>query len=1033
MAPSETTTTQVGFTSASSHKDSNLWATIKPGLVFGLKATEKALDGLPIPGAKGCVSLILHFLETANLAAENAEVLQALQRQYEALQSVLWPVYADKAFDVPDDVRKDVGDLSMKLDELATEWRPKLEKKQKKRFFFLRLLKASDDHGMLTRFANAVEQTIQNFLVITATNGRIAAYKEVIRDREDRMLERLPRAPTASYNSIRTGGANVCMNGTRVSILKTIREWARNPDPNQPPMFWLNGLAGIGKTTIAHSIASELDADGLLGASFVFLRADEQLKDARLVFPTLAFQLAQFNSQFRTRLVTALKRDPDCGSKRLNLQFDSLILEVFEATSLSAPVVIILDALDECEPKKLTSELLRILHQNIRSVPFLRVFVTSRPEGYIREALTLVDSSSPHRKLVLHEDIHAAEVESDIRLFLQLHLQEIWDERAKQTAVRWPSEGDLEKLVKLSGKLFVYAATAVRFIGGNRALNINRQLSTLLNVKIGQVPHGEPYQQLDGLYLQILASVFADSGDEYYIQRFRKIVGSIVLLERPLPLGPLANFLGDCSVEDITETLYHLHSIIIVPATNSDAPRAYHLSFPNFITNSDRCTNLTSYIDPGQQAKFLFHRCLDVIERSFRPITSNSLDEDIDQIQSAIPLQDANVAEPIISHAAELGVGDGHSELFHGSELSHSTELSHSLVDEDDSEDHSLSPEIRYSENYWCRHLMNIPTNNQESAIALERFILRYLPKWLQRRMARILDDFDNPNIRLAGDTFDIIHNAYHWGSQSGCSNQFQVFLQEKARLLFAQLFPDARFVYSFGKRLNIRGLRPRSRPNNISPYTFTPLASHGQGPWVAWHPDPNRSMTPSSSGPVSLVVPRSSSPGLFGPRTESDASLNNSVFHDPSHQPGRGLWVARHPDPNHSMTPPSIEPVSLVVPRPRSPGLFGPRTESDASLNNSVFRDPSYQPSRRVGHSFGNRLNIRGLRPRSQPNNTSPYTSTPLASHGQGPWVAWHPDPNRSMTPSSSGPVSLVVPRSSSPGLFGPRTESDASLNNYR
>lgn len=142
MAPSETTTTQVGFTSASSHKDSNLWATIKPGLVFGLKATEKALDGLPIPGAKGCVSLILHFLETANvglclffysivtqyglfatqLAAENAEVLQALQRQYEALQSVLWPVYADKAFDVPDDVRKDVGDLSMYVAPSMSSW-----------------------------------------------------------------------------------------------------------------------------------------------------------------------------------------------------------------------------------------------------------------------------------------------------------------------------------------------------------------------------------------------------------------------------------------------------------------------------------------------------------------------------------------------------------------------------------------------------------------------------------------------------------------------------------------------------------------------------------------------------------------------------------------------------------------------------------------------------------------------------------------------------------------------------------------------
>ncbi|KAF5328761.1 hypothetical protein D9619_011564 [Psilocybe cf. subviscida] len=811
--------TRVGSTSKNNRKDSsNQWTTtIKPSLVLGLRATEMALDGLPIPGARGCVSLILHFIERADLAAGNVEALEALQRRLDSLQEMLLPVYANKAFDVPDDVRKDVGNLAIKLDKLAAQWKHKLEKKSKKHFI-LWFINAEDNRELLTLFANAMEQTIQDFLVITTTNGRyfsppipfeqIAAFREEIKNREARTLHLLPRAPTASYNSVRAGGANTCLKGTRVSILKTIRAWATNPDPNQPPMFWLNGLAGIGKTTIAHTIASELDAEGLLGASFVFLRADDQLKDARLVFPTLAFQLAQFSSQFRTRLVEALELDPDCSSKLLDLQFEKLILQPCSTMSLSAPVVLILDALDECDPEKLTSELLRILHKNIQNIPFLRVFITSRPEGYIRKALDLVDSTSPHQKLVLHEDVHAEEVEHDIRLFLQLRLQELWDERTKQTSVCWPSEGDLEKLVKQSGKLFIYAATAVRFIGGNSALNLNRQLSTLLGVKIGHVPHGEPYRQLDGLYLQILESVFADSGDDYYVQRFRKIVGSIALLERPLPLLSLANLLGNYTVEEINETLYHLHSIIVVPATPLEAPRTYHLSFPDFITNANRCTSPKPYIDPCQQAKYLFHCCLAVMERDFGPVTVDTLDEGVDKIQRASPLQEANFTVPVIPRAEEF---DGHSE----SDLSDTP-----AEDEDDSEDHSLAPEIRYSDNYWCRHLMNIPTGNQEAAIALERFIMRYLKKWLQRRTARILDDFGNPNIRLAGDTFDAMHNAYRWGSYSGCSNAFQVFVQERAKHLFARLFPYAPAEYSFGRRLNAQVLQEVSdRPD--SPWTI--------------------------------------------------------------------------------------------------------------------------------------------------------------------------------------------------------------------
>ncbi|KAF5316786.1 hypothetical protein D9619_006529 [Psilocybe cf. subviscida] len=817
--PPNPPSTQVGSASGSSRKDSNRWTTIKPGLVLGLKAAEMALDGLPIPAAKGCVRLILHFLETADLATGNVEALEALQRRLDSLQEVLLPVYANNATDVPNDVRKDVENLAVKLDKLVAQWKNKLEKKPKKRFFILRLINAKDDRESLTLFANAVEQTIQDFLVITITNGRIAAFREDVKSREARTLHLLPRAPAASYNSIRTGGATACLKGTRVSVLKTIKEWATNPD--QPPIFWLNGLAGIGKTTIAHTIASELDTEGLLGASFVFLRADDQLKDVRLVFPTIAFQLAQFSPRFRTGLVEVLELDPDCGSKALDLQFAKLILQPFSAMSLSTPVIVILDALDECEPETLTLTLLRIIYENITSVPFLRVFMASRPEWYIRAALDLCYVREPPnpwvRNLVLHEDIHAAEVENDIRLFLNLRLQAIWDKRTKQSSIRWPSEDDLEKLVQQSGKLFVYAATAVRFITGNRGLNLNRQLSTLLRVKIGDIPDGEPYRQLDGLYLQILDNVFADSDDEYYIQRFRRVVGSIVLLERPLPLGSLANILEGYSVEEITETLYHLHSIIIVPTMDSEAPRTYHFSFPNFVTNPNRCTNPNAYIDPSEQAKYLFLRCLAVMARDFGSPSFDLPVEDIINSQSGmagIRLEDNNAALPIFSSQDDLGGFDQSSVRSHVSL-------------EDSSEDRNLPQELRYSNNYWCRHLMKIPFGDREAATALEHFIVRHFLAWLKRRSRQILDNRANPHSKIAGDTYDVIHDAHRWGVRSGCSDQCLAFLKGQTKITFGQLFPAG--GYSFGKQFYERA---QSRAHSLD-YDFDET-----GRWISPLPD---------------------------------------------------------------------------------------------------------------------------------------------------------------------------------------------------
>jgi len=108
----------------------------------------------------------------------------------------------------------------------------------------------------------------------------------------------LPRANSAAYDSGRKDAPSSCLEGTRVSILAEITSWFEITESETPPVFWLVGLAEIGKSTIAKTAAGQAEENGMLGVSF-FFRSDAPLRDLNLVFPMLAFQLAQLDNEFK--------------------------------------------------------------------------------------------------------------------------------------------------------------------------------------------------------------------------------------------------------------------------------------------------------------------------------------------------------------------------------------------------------------------------------------------------------------------------------------------------------------------------------------------------------------------------------------------------------------------------------------------------------------------------------------------------------------------------------------------------------------
>ena len=96
-----------------------------------------------------------------------------------------------------------------------------------------------------------------------------------------------------------------CLKGTRKDVLWEIERWSTGKQEQH--VFWLNGLAGTGKSTIAQTVAEAAFADGKLGASFFCSRDFADQSNLQVIFPTLTFQLAHQYPHFRRELLQVLK------------------------------------------------------------------------------------------------------------------------------------------------------------------------------------------------------------------------------------------------------------------------------------------------------------------------------------------------------------------------------------------------------------------------------------------------------------------------------------------------------------------------------------------------------------------------------------------------------------------------------------------------------------------------------------------------------------------------------------------------------
>jgi len=381
--------------------------------------------------------------------------------------------------------------------------------------------------------------------------------------------------------------------------------WAKNAQDQH--VFWLNGLAGTGKSTIAQTFSEMANDDGILGASFFCSREYLERKVLKNIFPTLAYQLAFRYPRFRDHLVKVIKRDPSVAYNSLISQLRNLLVDPLSSTGISC--VIVIEALDECVDDQPASAILSVLGRLVSKLPLVKFFITGRPELRIRSGFRL-PLLEPFTQIFLLHEVDSTSVEGDIQLYLTDKLTAIAKRRSGlDLPEAWPLDEDIPVLAQKSSGLFIFASTVARFIESEH--HDPRERLRLVVSKVDDTSH-EGASGVDSPYSRVLHDAFSGIKEESVFVNLKRILSAVVLALDPLSRDGLVKLLNLDSAL-VSTTLRHLHSVILVPPDRSKEIRVIHKSFPDFLLDPARCSDPRFCLDSSVCHGDMVLSCLDLV------------------------------------------------------------------------------------------------------------------------------------------------------------------------------------------------------------------------------------------------------------------------------------------------------------------------------------------------------------------------------------------------------------------------------------
>ncbi|KIL62297.1 hypothetical protein M378DRAFT_794794 [Amanita muscaria Koide BX008] len=497
----------------------------------------------------------------------------------------------------------------------------------------------------------------------------------------------LPRAEAQFNDYQNKKWSGPCFKDTRVALLREMADCVIGSSGTR--MYILSGLAGIGKSTVAYTIASRAADLNLLGASFCFSRDEVNRNNAKRFFTTIAYQLCAYNEAFAKAIGDVLKTygGSAATTKDPEDQLQVLILDPLRGIvqTRSRPTLIVVDALDECNEED-ASSVLNGLCKLVQDLPSFKIILTTRPQLY----LDRFKGSQDDHKFFHLQDIEDKVVDGDIRVYVN-HCLSMGQVQKCFPKRQWcANDEEIDYLVRAAGRLFIIASTAVRYILDKSASNPAAQMQKLLRA----TAQDHTPLNLDRFYTVILRDVVPeDCDDNDFVSHYKSVVGTIILVQHALPVSTLAHLIG-IDVKEIRAVLDNLQSVILLG--DGDVPRIYHKSFLEYLTDQARCMDPHLQIDPricGICHTQIATHCFDIMDKHLK----------------------YNI----------LGLGD--LARF----MSNEDGLKEDGITDEQLEE-KIPQQLRYASVYWVNHLEAANTEDVDLVNGLEMFLAKHMLHWFE-------------------------------------------------------------------------------------------------------------------------------------------------------------------------------------------------------------------------------------------------------------------------------------------------------------
>ncbi|CAE6481177.1 unnamed protein product [Rhizoctonia solani] len=622
-----------------------------------LRALEQATK--PLPPLRAAVAAIVECIDTyeniSHSQKEYEELYNELEELFQALQ-----IHCTR--DAPPAITTIVETLCGSIQREVDDLRQKLGKGKQRAY-----LEAEwDANAVVTHYCR-----IHFHLQRISLNIDMSVWRIVDETATDNRLKHLSPSLSARYNSAQAVELKrgPCTENTRVDLLSQMLGWVDSSGPGS--VYWMSGMAGTGKTTIAYSLCLELESNQRLVASFFCSRLLPECRNVNLIMPSIAYQLARLSRPFQFVLSRILEKDPDVHTQLPHIQFSALIakplLEIKD--TLPDSFVVIIDALDECENKESTSRILDVLLTESLDLP-VKFVVSSRPEPGIRDEMTKQHNQAGSR-VVLHE-LDRQTVQADVETYLRSALARIQ-----------PSEEQIATLVERAGVLFIYAATVVRYVGHD-GFRRNPH-ARLANVLESSSASENKHKEIGELYTIILKAALDDPNlDMREREETRQVLHTVICAQEPLAVDTLSGLLKMNDTERVRTALRPLWSILHISG-ESELVTTLHASFPDYMfepSRSKRC-----YCDSALHNQTVTRLCFDHF-RTSRP-----------------QLNICRLESSYISDDKVEGL--------------------------DEQVKNAISTELFYAAQYWGTHLHSA-TGSPDLIQQLEEFLLTRLLLWME-------------------------------------------------------------------------------------------------------------------------------------------------------------------------------------------------------------------------------------------------------------------------------------------------------------